>query len=448
MKKILIIIMFLMFISLVSCNKVETTLLTTKNTSYLPLITKNHTVTYSKEESSNWIIISSDRCSYTYLTINGQIVFPFLFDYAYPFIDGSSVVRLNGLEALIDYNGNYLIPFKYVKLTRINNSNLIQALDELGSVYLYDDSGNLIIDNSLITEYKEYSNNYLIAKTNENYGVINLNHETIIPFEYKSINLIKDNYFALLSDNETVSVVSLTNNEIFSISSSINLDFNQDDLSIFKQNNLYGLVNLEGDIILEPIYNEAVFSKNDSFLFKANSSQKIISPRGEIIFNTDIYNILDYNDNFIIVNDSNKNHYIIDYQGNIKFESLNNTFEIINDLNGDFVILENIIETDKIISQKVYDSNLNLISDKVYLFSSKNFNEERQAIVVYKDFQPLVINYNGETILDLENISKYYLYPNYILVETIDKHFGLYNYLGEEIIKPIYSSICCGIMDK
>ncbi len=451
MKKILILIIFLIFIGLVSCEKhvtsVETTILSTEN-SYLPLITKNNTVTYSKEEASNWMIISSDRCSYTYINLDGEIAYPFLFDYAFPFEGGKAIVRLKGQEALIDYNGNYIIPFKYVKLSRINNSSYIQATDEFGFVYLYDDLGNLIIDNSLIEEYVNYSNNYLIVKSNDLYGVINLNNDIIIPIEYKSINLVNDSYFSLLNFDEKVSLIDLTKNEIFNISSSINLYFNQSGLSIFKQDNLFGLVNLEGNIIINPIYTNAISFQDGSFLFKDNTSQKIISLNGEIIFTTEIYNILDYNDFYIKADDFNQSHYILDYQGNILLISLTNTYEIVNDSFGGFVILENIIESNSIISQKVFDSDLNLISAEVYPFSSENFNERNQTIVIYKNLHPIVVNYNGETILDLDNIIKYNLYLNYILVKTKDNHFGLYNYQGEEIIKLIYSSICCGGIDK
>ena len=48
-----------------------------------------------------------------YIDEKGSAALPFIYEYAYPFIDGYAVVKLNGKWGMIDHAGNAIVPFSY-----------------------------------------------------------------------------------------------------------------------------------------------------------------------------------------------------------------------------------------------------------------------------------------------------------------------------------------------
>ena len=51
-----------------------------------------------------------------YIDEQGEVALPFIYEYAYPFIDGYAVVKSQGKWGMIDRNGRVMVPFKYDEL--------------------------------------------------------------------------------------------------------------------------------------------------------------------------------------------------------------------------------------------------------------------------------------------------------------------------------------------
>lgn len=151
-----------------------------------------------------------------------------------------------------------------------------------------------------IDEINEY--NYFVLEQNSKYGVINKNGNIVIEANYEAVQIpnpskpvfvcIK-NYNQETKEYETV-VYNEKKEEIFgeyknvqaiSIFTNINSTPYEKSVLTYKENEKYGLINLNGKIITKPIYDEisSVNYKEGTFLVKQNGLEGIINIKGKVI---------------------------------------------------------------------------------------------------------------------------------------------------------------------
>ena len=206
-----------------------------------------------------------------------------------------------------------------------------------------------------ITNVEEY--NYFLSKSEKKIGVIDKEGKKVIEAKYDAIvipNPQKDIF--VCTENEKNIVLNSKGEELFSEyeeiepirlkSSASTLCYEKNSLK-FKKDNLYGLIDLDGNIIVENKYDDIenlqrtegkfIVSKNEKYGIINLKGKEIISPKYDSILTDGYYNEeTKYNKSGYIVstreNDGYKYGYI-NYKGKVVLKNQYNLIERIIDIN-------------------------------------------------------------------------------------------------------------------
>lgn len=195
-------------------------------------------------------------------------------DYEYVDID-QKVFEMNGeLYTTIDgIKKAFNVEFLYDSEAR----NIeIYTMDYL--VQLYAANLNLLEYTAEFTDKKAIFENMLIVQQNGAYGVVNATTgESILETKYDSIKylpittdfLVRTNgKYGILAKDATVKVKSIYDE--------IKVMDNENGLYLVKQNNLYGVVDTSGNVIIEPEYRQIGISNVDSFAENGIENQYVL----------------------------------------------------------------------------------------------------------------------------------------------------------------------------
>ena len=269
---------------------------------------------------------------------------------------------------------------------------------------------------------EEFSYQYFVLYSGDKAGVIDRTGKTIIETKYEDIfipNQSKDVFFANI-DEDTYKILNKDGKEIFKnfeevayleTSEPTELVLEKNVLR-YKENNLYGLIDLEGNKIIEPIYERisSLTNKPGNLLVKKDGLFGVLNSKGQEIIEAKYNSIV--GDDFCleaygyalsgyivsIKTDTGIMYGYIDYEGN---ELLKTEYETINR------VLE-------------YDDK-----DDIYLIVRNNGKKG-----VFK---------NGKQIInfDYQNIN-YADKSNIFIVEKFGK-YGFFTNKGNEILSPKYT---------
>jgi len=124
-----------------------------------------------------------------FVDTNDNIVIPFKYDYAFSFINGYAVVRLNNKWGFIDRKGKEVIPLKYERACSFTEYGLA-GVKLNGKCGFIDINENVIIP----FKYEEVSDKYCTwpcgniglgpVMKDGKWGIIDRNEKIIIPFKY------------------------------------------------------------------------------------------------------------------------------------------------------------------------------------------------------------------------------------------------------------------------
>ncbi len=166
--------------------------------------------------SSNSPILAKQGDKYGYLDGNGNIIVPFVYDQADAFYDHVARVSKDGRKFVIIYqNGQINSDFDDVG-AYYNDMRAIVKGDAIGII---DKAGNIIIP----PEYQKThepayfrheifdNKSYFFVKKDGKAGVIDSNHQIIVPFVYQAISPIYDGHFVLVNDGHNIGLLDLNN---------------------------------------------------------------------------------------------------------------------------------------------------------------------------------------------------------------------------------------------
>ncbi len=98
----------------------------------------------------------------------------------------------------INHKGETVIPFKYSRYNKLNNSLIIFSLSEIGNVDvhkedqdLYESDGELLFKNCYAEQFSEFKDDVLPIAKGDKFGLLNKQGKLIVPFKYQSIEAIK-----------------------------------------------------------------------------------------------------------------------------------------------------------------------------------------------------------------------------------------------------------------
>lgn len=430
------------------------------------------------------------------------------------------IVTKDNLEGIIDYNGNIIIDIKYDSISYENGYFIVKSnekcaiidksLNEIrceldNIIYLNDnvfivesDNHEFLIKvsdgkyNKLTFNYDEidilngkylktsrkrkrglidYNGNTIldpiydsvnfiddvnvVCYKNNNAGVFNVkDKKQVISFDYNSIHKYNNNLFACTIDNKT-KVINKDGNVLFKSKYLIVSDFKY-GYAVIGNNDKYGIIDMFGNILIEPIYNSTkpiilkdrfIFINNPEILIlnkekkefkfqmeerydnyyqvKKNNKYGILDINsGELILNT-IYDNIGYlgcyDDIRYFYAKLNNKYYIYDKNGNLLGGRYFDSFDFISNFDDNFIV---IIEDKKYILNK--EGRLkSLMYDNIYIHEFNLFDVElnNKHGVVSEDLNEIIKPIYDEVII----------YENYIVTKLNDI-YTIFDRLGNIIL--------------
>ena len=448
---------------------------------------------------------------YGYIGTDGQIIGELKYDYASNFINGYGRVKLGDKYDLVDKEGNVLFGFIYDDtipisenvfmvnvnkkdvliidrqgntIDRINDAEPVDIDTESFAVILKDKAGTYYVYDSKgerKAEIKDYTclsinENYIIAKNSEDrYGYLDITGNPVIDFKYLECEDF-ENGKAIAIDSEGTHIIDDKGNIVLTTTEDY-LEIETPDengLCLIRTNDGYGLIDLNGNVVVEPIYDEINNFYDGLAKVELDELYGYINTKGEIIIpieyeeavaftdgiapvkKDEYWQLIDttgksingylYDYYFIntltcdrfLVFDENNNYGFLDKEGNLvigSLDDLEDSYESITSSVGQPVFN---VEKDGYVYLIDKDGNKindELYDDEVYFISSDYASAS-------KDLKYGIIDKEGNTVIPFEYGKTSINNTNeYVIFADEGDNYGLMDIKGNVLIEPEYESI-------
>lgn len=235
----------------------------------------------------------------------------------------------DGLWGLINLDGEVIVAPSYENIETLKGIENSLIVKKDGLCGLVNNKGTQIIP----TEYKEiqnfgdeYKKGYITVNQNNQYGLVNYSGEQILENKYEKIyKIYSDKYFVIeesgkqkLINKQGETILAENFDEIKQIANSG---------IVFVKNNKYGLMNFEGTITIENIYENLNEINTDIFSAKKDSKVGIIDIQKNEKTSF-IYEKISYNTKagVYIADDENYHSYILNLNFEVKLVGILSEF--------------------------------------------------------------------------------------------------------------------------
>ncbi len=296
---------------------------------------------------------------------DNNIIVPIIYDYVHFHPNGSNPffqVKQNSKIGFFNKKGKLIIPFEYDKagilsenMITLQKDNLLGVVDDKNTIiipfsdyrYIYGISeglfavinnkykaGYLDKQNNVIIDFKydyvtDFSNGFAIVGLfqNPNDSIKNYNFTTTSPFSYEyyeqSQQFSNNLKFGIINKKGKLILPVEYNSEDIELIYLYN-DDESNNLLFMAKNRLHGLVDLDGNVILEPIYDslEEIIHKNKNYIY-ANKKGKyqIYDDTGTAIIPIWFDILTDFSPDKIFIEENGKK-YTYDWNGNLVDQNL------------------------------------------------------------------------------------------------------------------------------
>ncbi len=233
-------------------------------------------------ELNNKILITAKDSDYVgFIDTSGKYLIPPVYDEATIFKEGLAVVSKNDSVFFINKeNQNVFNAFYNDAFTFVNGNAPVNINTQW---FLINRQGQRSA--GPFEDLSEQSENIYIVKVNNKYGAMDVYGNSIIPAQYDRLGDFK-NGFAYYLNNGLYGFVNKNG-----LASKANYqwisDFDENKIAIIKLNNLFGLVNENDSIILQPQYDLVLKAENTIFITVKNNKYGFYSGKGCFISDID-----------------------------------------------------------------------------------------------------------------------------------------------------------------
>ena len=415
------------------------------------------TSTFQGEINENYILTSIDEYVYALYDNNGILIDRTnkyekieLLEDGYYTIEAYDNIYLKKYGELISTN-DYDEINKHKKDEKLQNCDYTLFDDERCASFEYKDDivTTTVYDTKTGEKIKElsgYLNNiYIDYKKQYNYYAFTENSSSNAYLLDKNLDIITDKY--LINDTR--------------LGEDLDFDFPSDKQIISLKDNKYGVIDYKGNIVLEFVYDELIYS-DGYYVNKANQKYGLIDEKGNIIFEPMYDAINSYGNYFITFKDGkisifDKNKSVIKEQS-YEFNELKysyysccdhrNPYEI-KKINENSIIIEIAKDVDDIMNYLVVSNNKAYNfdfddyivdgSDKIIVSTKKS---DKQPILTIYDSnmkklkeQQITINKNEFDYMYVDKIT-----DNVYLITYNDNHY-VYNINKNELEEATFASV-------
>lgn len=250
-------------------------------------------------------------------TLNKTVV-PFDYDFI-EYQNNRLIVRKKGLHGLLTTNNRLIIPVKYQFILPRGNNRFI--LWTPSSVFgLSDDNGRTILP----IQYKSVSStdndDFYITKNNQGLnGVYNFNGENVLPESYRFYTIDGYKIFALRDTQRLILNIQnpektiILDNDITFVETMRHHTIGEKFYQIVKKRNKYGVINANNQIIVPINYEDVKSSQHwRYFIIRNNGKIGIINIDGDIV-KEPVYDAIELRKEFILLKRKNQKDEIFTY---------------------------------------------------------------------------------------------------------------------------------------
>ncbi len=174
------------------------------------------------------------------------------FDKAFDFQENVARVVVDGKYGLIDLNGKFVVKPKYGNIEPFDQHGLaiVRNSDRTIRYGIINREGSLVVNISF-NEIQPFSEGLAAVKTKEGYGFIDITGKLVIPCIYSKVSAFQQGRAAVYKDG-ACGYINKTGNEVVPFEFSKCLEFDGGKAVVYRGIRRAGLINLEGNLILEP----------------------------------------------------------------------------------------------------------------------------------------------------------------------------------------------------
>ena len=298
-------------------------------------------------------------------------------------------VQKDGKYGLIDLSGKSLLPCEYDNITSVEGVEGAIKITKDGKVGVADDKGQILIP----TEYNnaeglgtQSSQGFIVQNEEGKYGIVNISNNQILETKYDSVSKIHEGDYYVATDSGKQKVISKDGTEVLNgdYDEIIDILRNPENGVIYKKQNKYGVMKLDGTVTVNPNYDDLKEAKTGTLIASSNGKYGIIDLSGETKLDFKYQSLL-YNEKAdIYVGENEKfNNEILDSNYNVKLTGI-------------------LIDLD---DEKGY---IELRQDDQYKYYNFRFEEQNQAdiftnntlFVSKKDGKYGFVDKNGNIVVD------------------------------------------------
>ncbi len=276
-----------------------------------------------------------------YIDSKGEFILEPKYDKAYDFnLEGLARVEKNNLQGLVNSKGEEILEKKYQRIFEIENGYIVafdgnqnqifnykgevefQGKDDYFHIGPYSDglftvskkdennnikvgymekSGKLIIEPEYSRAYNFIDGKALVQKDDENFKIIDKNNKLVREIDYKEVGQSKkDGIYLFKGENDLYGLLDhkgdiIIENKFTSIED-IEEDYILVNMSKGKEKE-YGIVNKKGDYIIEAKYKDIkllgqdLFALSDGLDENNNVLYKLVDDEGNAIIDSNFYNL-------------------------------------------------------------------------------------------------------------------------------------------------------------
>lgn len=356
-------------------------------------------------------LIAKKQGKYGVVNINGGK----LLDFKYDYITGDNyyseetnyeldgyIVGINSENGKMQYGyisnkREQILDVEFDKIYRMNNikddENIYLLAEKDGKIQLYKNNKILLDNNYQAINYSEDSKLLILQKDNK-YGVTDLNGKQILSVDYEQVR-IPGNYIIAVKEKEQV-IYDLTGapKENLTYTNILNTENENYNITIDK-NEKYGLINKNGNILIENKYNYIQYLYDNYFIVGGETGKSgIINEKGEEILPI----------KYEVIQKLNKDNIVQTMVGNI-LELYNKEMKnILSMENGKIEIHDKYI---KIYSstQTAYISNDGIVKNNFELFENNIFASEREGKWGFVDKDNnVIVDYQYDKVTEINEL--------------------------------------------
>ncbi len=360
-------------------------------------------------------------------TLGNWVIQP-QYDDALPFNEGFASVCKNDSCFYINKEGNKTSNHFFEETESYKDGI---AIVKKGSEYFLINRSGQIISKGY-QDINESSNKLYVCRLNNMYGAINAKGEMIIPFTYAKLGDFKNKFAYYLSS--LYGLVDINNN-ILSAQWDWISDVDSNFIAIVKKKNQFGLMNVEGQIILATEYDYLTHCRDEIYLTVKNNKYGFYNVKEKCFMTSLDYN---YNSSYDANYYTNGKSFKLIRENEVALADANGRYSITFGTYSNFFFAKNdIIRIQKNNKYGFVDRKLKAVT-AVEFDKAKDF--ENNYAIVTKGPNTSVIDKSGKIIFTLKNADLTSAGDGYYVVKQNDL-LGLIDPYGKQLLNIEFETI-------